>query len=124
MKKPKKVTRSYYGYNDIIDYIEFKYKIKTRGYTPKCGFTEKQIALEYRPKPYLDFWHWIIDYYEVNNGSSIYLDLVDNYKYKKESDADWDGDSEQRPRWVREIQKMIFDEFKPKHGGMMVWIDW
>lgn len=132
MKKPKqKTSKPHWDYHEVIEFIEKKYKIETRGYTPKCGFTEAQLEenkKHYRgtdSKPYLDFWHYLTDNSEVHNGCFMYLNLLgDHYKGKKKDDGDWDGDDEYRPRWVREIQKMIYDEFKPKHGEMKCWVEW
>lgn len=110
--KPQIKSRDYWDYHEVIEYIEAKYGISTRGYIPKCGFTEEQLNEIHSGTPYLDFWHWIVDRHEIHNGSIFYLNLLGDYEEgRDENDGDWDGDDEYRPRWVREIQKMIFDEF-------------
>lgn len=118
MKKPaEKRSEPHWDYHEVIDYIEDKYQITTRGYKPKSGFPEGET--------YLDFWHWITDVSDVHNGCFIYLNLLGDYEEgRAEDDGDWDGDDEYRPRWVREIQKMIYDEFKPEGGEMKCWVAW
>jgi len=130
-KPKKKVSEPYFDYHEVIDWIEDKYKINTRGYTPKCGFTEAQIEERKRygsdRQPYLNFWHYISEDSDIHNGSYFYMNLLgDHYKGKKNGDGDWDGDDEYRPRWVREIQKMIYEEFKDDLdcGEMKCWVSW
>lgn len=134
LKKPKPFSIGpHYNLCDMISYIEEKYKIDTSGYTPKCGFTAEQLAEAKQKygvhdmKPYLDFWHWVIYNKDITNGGTIYLGLFGIY-YKGQpkgvKGADWEGDTPERPRWVREIQKMLYDEFKPKDGEMEVWTIW
>lgn len=132
MKKPKpKVSEPFWDYHEVIDWIEKKYKIDVRSYTPKCGFTEAQYeeAKRYgRKEPRCDFWGHIIDGNDtIHNGCYFYMNLLgDHYKGKKKGEGDWDKDDEYRPRWVREIQKMIYDEFKDdlEYGEMKCWVAW
>lgn len=130
LPKPKpKRSEPRLDYHEVMDYIEKKYKIDTRGYTPKCGFTEEQLEEAKRyggdRVPYLDFWHYLMDHNEINNPCYVYLNLLGDYEEgKSEDDGDWDGDSKYRPRWVREIQKMLYDEFKPEDGELVCWVEW
>jgi hypothetical protein len=132
LKKPgKKQSKPHWDYHEVIDFIENKYNIVTRGYIPKSGFTPEQLKKHADTNrggdgiPYLDFWHYLVAQNEVHNGCFIYLNLLGDYKEgQADDDGDWDGDSKYRPRWVREIQKMIYDEFKPKHGEMKCWVEW
>lgn len=116
LKKPEKKTSSYWTYREVINYIEQKYNIQTRGYSPKNGFTSKQLEdrtdydKKHNLKPYLDFYHWVIDNYEVNNRCLFTL---------------WyDPDDEHVPEWVKEILKMIFDEFEPERAEMEMYVSW
>lgn len=109
-------TVSYWVYHEVINYIEQKYDIKTDEYTPKNGFTSEHLDArsshdkKHNRKPFLCFWHWIIDNYQIHNGSQFTL---------------WyDPEDEDTPDWVKEILKMIFDEFEPEHGEMDMYVSW
>lgn len=125
MKKPiQKVSKPHWDYHEVIDFIEKKYNIHTRRYTPQSGFTDEQLEKS-NGKPYLDFWHYIIKHNEIHNGCYFYMNLLGDYEEgRAEGDGDWDGDDEYRPHWVREIEKMIYDEFKPDGGEMKCWVEW
>lgn len=116
LKKPEKKTSSYWVYREVIDYIEQKYNIQTRGYTPKDGFTNEQLEdrsdydKKYNNKPDLDFWYWIINNNEINNGCLFTL-------Y-------YDPDDEYVPDWVKEILEIIFDEFEPEYDEMEMYVSW
>ena len=125
LKKPEiKQGEPYWDYHEVIHYIEGKYKIKTRGYTPKV------VLPSYKKD--LDFWLWIIDHNQIHNGSYFYMNMLgdidhDEDEWKEgdaEDDGHWDLDSFYRPRWVREIQKLIYDEFKPENGEMKFFVCW
>lgn len=130
--KPKvKVSEPHFDYHEVIDYIEDKYKISVRGYTPKKPLSEERKAAIIKHygtgSTYLDFWHYILDGSEIHNGSYFYMNLLgDHQEGKADDDGDWDGDDDYRPSWVREIQKMIYDEFKDdlEYGEMRCWVAW
>lgn len=113
LKKPKIKTSSYWVYREIIDYIEQKYNVETRDYIPKNGFSSEQLEgrsefdKKRDQKPHLDFWSWIIDRYDIHNGS--FFTLL------------YDDDS---PDWVREILKMIFDEFETECAEIEMYVSW
>lgn len=116
LKKPEMKTVSYWDYHEVIRYIEKKYDIKTDEYTPKAGFTSEQLEgrskydKENDRKPFLCFWHWIVDNHEIHNGSQFTL---------------WyDPEDEYIPEWVKEIMKMIFDEFEPEYGEIDMRVSW
>lgn len=118
LEKPAmKVSDPYWDYREVINYIEKKYNIKTDEYTPKDGFTLEQLETrssynkENDRKPYLCFWHWIIDRHNIHNGSrfNLYYDDIDD---------------ENTPTWVKEILKMIFDEFEPNYAEMEMHVSW
>lgn len=109
-------TTSYWVYREVINYIEQKYNIKTDEYIPKNGFTSEQLEArssydkKHDQKPFLCFWHWVTDHHEIHNGSHFTL---------------WyDPDDEYVPDWAKEILKMIFDEFEPKHAEMEMYVSW
>ncbi len=114
----------YWDFHEVIRYIEKKYDIVYRGYTPKVSLPHYE--------RYLDFWHWVVDHYDIHNGSYFDMNILgeihNNEEEWQEGDAEddghWDLDSESRPRWVREIQKLIYDEFKPDNGDMKFWVCW
>ena len=103
MKKPKPHTWSYLMYNEVIDYIEKKYKIKVSDYH---GFS---------------FWYWLIDRWDCS-----VLDTVQSIPLPP-----FDEWTEPAPDWVLEILKMIEDEFKkyvkeysPTDRYLKVYISW
>lgn len=101
MNKPtKQIKEPYWDYHDVIDYIEKKYDIETRGYKKK------------EDGVYRDFWHWYIDCSDISNGCyshfGLYSFLIDSTGYT--------------PDWVKEILQLIYDEFK--EDEMLFWIEW
>lgn len=112
--KPVPVSKGeYLDFNPIMRYIEDKYGIQHRGYTPKNGFTKKQLDDERTDKPYLDFWHWVLELnvdYEVHNGGTLWIDF----------------DDDDAPDWVKEILELIRIEFDDQieSGYMTCWISW
>jgi hypothetical protein len=114
MNKPTKRTREYWDYYEIILYIEEKYEINTRNYAGKFA------TADFQDKPYLDFWHWILenDGSEVHNGSFFSLQIQQNR-------CDWDEES--YPSWVREILALIDKEFGgdvDENGYLEMWVEW
>ncbi len=107
LKKPvKKRSEPYWDYLEIIAYIEKKYKIETRGYIPKNGFSKEQLKKSGKnKKPYLDFWHWQLEHdaNSISNGSFFYLSISE---YLEEDDEEY------CPFWVKEIIQIIYNEFK------------
>lgn len=97
MDKPKK--RSFapvYYYNDIINYIQHKYNIRTRGY-------KREVDGKYK-----DFWHWILDKSgSINNGCFIYLPSIEEVE-----EEEW---------WQKEILQLIVNEFG---DNLKVWVEW
>jgi hypothetical protein len=151
--KPKKKTRSYYDYDEIIDYIEKKYKIDVRDYANsvkhnieltkkfvnetgiKVNGDTKFTSPEYLKfldwvktnkfevdKPYLDFWHWLIDHFFNGAGTGSVEYLPVNKDVVKESYPD-------APDWVLEIFGYLEKEFgdlakKEDEGRIPVMLDW
>lgn len=133
--KPRLQKRELLDYNECVRWIEKKYKIQTRDYASKHDYFDDWCNAEGLPKkdadgndrnssqifwkqyqkhpkgakiepPYQDFWHWIVDGHQINNGCifSLTMDYKDAYN----------------PSWVNEILKMFHDEFKKHiHGGCL-----
>lgn len=64
MEKPKEHTRSAYDIMEVFCYVEEKYN------------TEKQGC-------FLDFWHWVVDHFEPDNGVDIHMNTTDILKLEK-----------------------------------------
>jgi hypothetical protein len=92
IKKPVKIVGDpYWDYHQVISYIENKYQIDTRDCAGKhTGNPDAE---------YQDFWHWICDRYDINNGSFFELDIADG--------LDYDGTYP----WVKDILTKLLDEF-------------
>jgi hypothetical protein len=152
MDKPTKkvVKKPMLNYNDIIKFIEEKYNILTRDYAclygskikNKEGHYEKyqRITGDVAPKdnavssqeyykrykewvkdnpepPYLDYWHWLLEhcFSDISNGTSAYFNVSEILEDDK------------TPDWVKEITKLIYDEFNDElddDGGVEVWNSW
>jgi hypothetical protein len=100
VKKPVKKSHGEvcYDYNEMIDYIEHKYGIETRGY-------KQEVDGVYR-----DFWHWVLDHNNIHNG--CYASFPE----------DWDDDY--YPEWTREIMRLIVAEFYPDGEELDFWVSW
>lgn len=126
-KKPRKAV---YDYDEVIRFIESKYKIKVRDFADssshfnkwanKKGYKGKDPAgkdrgssqiwyAEYKKDPegyavcppYQDFWHWILDQVEVERGADIDLDV-----------AEWlDDEDVEKPEFVKTILQYLKSEF-------------
>jgi hypothetical protein len=108
MKKPvpRQIHPDTLDYHDCVAWIEQKYKVDLRDYA--SHFKD-------RDKPYLDFWHWLLDndFSEVHNGSFNLMSLNPG-----SAAAD-------PPDWVKEILKMFKDEFDvDNEDELNFWIEW
>lgn len=112
MKKPKFIKRRpIMDYNQMIDYIEQKYKIHTR------DFAKKFVKGGNIESEYLDYWHWLLDncFSDIHNGSSAYWNVKEII------------DSEETPLWVKSITEKVYKEFHEvldNKGGLEVLIQW
>ena len=107
-KPLKSFKHKLYNYSEVIDYIEKKYGISTRGYKRDVVDPEAQ-------KQYRDFWHWMLETNTPHkDGSVIYVS------------EDWRP--EDGPWWVVEILELIVKEFFPGHNWdedfMSFWCEW
>lgn len=104
LDKPKKKSRSYYDYIQCRDYLQAKYNYLERDYAGK--FANGKL----NGKPYLDFWHWVLDNHEVHNGCEIL--------FSKE-----ELETIEKP-WVKEIYQRYIDEFADKKGELTLYVWW
>ena len=96
--KPKFFTlEPVIDYHDLIDYINDKYDVD---YEELTG------------REYADFWDWMVDRFEeeIHNPSVIHLDIPYELEY------------ENNPEWVKEILRLIYDEYKIDY--MRLYINW
>ncbi len=96
----------YYDYDDMVDFIEGKYKFNVRDYH---DFKFPELAE--KDRPYMDFWHFMIDKYfmEIYNGSLRQLNWQEVYDVTEED-------------WQREIVTYFIKEFG--NQDFMVHIYW
>jgi hypothetical protein len=107
MKKPTKKTKSYYDYIQCRDYLQKKYDYNERDYAGKFKNRDKEDV------PYQDFWHWVIEHYQVCNGCFI--------TFSKEY---LECDGKESEAWVREIYKHYIDEFADENGELEMYCWW
>jgi hypothetical protein len=98
--KPTIKIRSSWDYDEVINYVEQKYGFDANDYGNRFGSTKVN-----EDAPYLDFWHWIIDRCQINNGVITELPIKE-WLEEKCDDSDWDI----KP-WIKEILQYIYDEF-------------
>lgn len=65
LEKPKQKIKKYYDYNKCRNYLEKKYNYDERDYAGKYK------NRYHEDKPYLDFWHWVCDNFDIHNGCMI-----------------------------------------------------
>jgi hypothetical protein len=105
--KPKAPVEDCLLYDEVISYIEEKYKIDTRDYSGM--FKDGKHNPE---KEYQDFWHLYCDDI-AGNGSILYMSL----------NVDEDHNY---PDWAKEILKLIKDEFGEyaDEDTLSLWCEW
>lgn len=73
---------------------------------------EYSLAMKNRPE-YLDFWHWVVDHYDIHNGCFIVFD------------SSWlNCDNDLIESWQKEIYKYYIDEFADENGELEMWVSW
>ena len=109
MQKPAKQTIQRWNYRDVIEYIEYKYQIKTR------DMGQKYYGKRDKDAPYWDFWHFVINELgEITNGCYLYLPLVaEKYEYNGPP-----------PEWFCEVLGYIKAEFAPDEDEIELWVEW
>lgn len=106
MEKPKLKNKSSYDWNKAVEYIEKKYNIDIRDYAGK--FKNGKM----RDVKYLDFWHFMIDMFDIHNG--CFITLSDDYII----------DNEKIEPWQKEINDIFLDEFGGKNREATFWVSW
>lgn len=99
MNKPGKTSIEYYDFNECVRYINNKYNINIRDYANKFKDGDYDDNT-----PYLDFWHWMLKYYDISNGCHINF-VVDL------SDDSLEEFGLEKDDWQVEIIKLFKSEF-------------
>jgi hypothetical protein len=100
--KPKLKTIKYYDWLEIENYLQEKTGRNFRDWAGKWD-KEKNDDI-----PYQDFWHWMLDNYEITNG--MIIDFTTDWDLEQPSES-----------WVKEILTLIKDEFGPLFKVMVRW---
>lgn len=109
LEKPQPKTQVAYDWHECAEFINEKYGINIRDYAGKYSNPGD------KSMPYLDFWHWIVDHYDVHNGSYFHFDREDLKLEQEESCiAPWQGD----------IYQKFIDEFGDENGYIKFFVEW
>lgn len=102
--KPVKKVVERYDYHECSKYLGEKYEYDERDYAGK--FKGRSVRDDV---PYLDFWHFLLHYYNIDNGSEfvMYKELMDGAE-----------------TWQKEILQHYFDEFDPENTGKIRFYVW
>ena len=106
MEKPQKKTKEYYDYYECCRYLEKKYEYQERDYLGKFKNGKCDDNIEY-----LDFWHWVIDHYEIHNGCFITF-CEDAMDYTEEEE------------WIKTIYGYYIEEFADENGDLEMYVSW
>jgi len=128
--KPIKHTVTHYEYNELIQYIEKKYKISTDNY-----YRDGSVVWPGEGEaPYANFWHWVLELNEnVCNG--CYISLPEDYPW---GEVKLDPDcytqvtypinntniTKYSPQFVVDILGMLVKEFGDEILGEKLWCWW
>jgi hypothetical protein len=107
LKKPERVNKSFYVYNQCRDYLQDKYGYNERDYA-KPLFGQEGWHKNWQERPQ-DFWYWVCKHYQITNGCFIVFtkDVLEEIKED----------------WVRTIYKFYLDEFGT-NGILEMWVEW
>jgi hypothetical protein len=104
--KPTIKIRSSWNYNEVIRYVEQKYGFNSNDYGNRFRNSLKGKPTKVdKDVPYLDFWHWLLERCQINNGVTISFYIKDWLK-EECGDDEWAI----KP-WIKEILQYIYDEF-------------
>lgn len=70
MTKPTKKSKTYYDWLECEDYIQKQHKCNIRDFKNKFKKIKGKLTVDDK-KEYMDFWHWVLNNYEVHNGCFI-----------------------------------------------------
>ena len=110
MQKPTMQTQEAYDYNECTKYIEEKYGIDTRDFAGRFNKKDGKLSFD-KTKPYEDFWHFILDNTDINNGSYFYL--------SEDWAEDFDDDD-----FRKIIMHYYMEEFGEGYGEIYFWVAW
>lgn len=99
MNKPTLESKQYYDYHKCKAFIREKYGYDERDYLGKYKRKNGKVLSVNDSVEYLDFWHWVVDNYEIHNGCFIEFSNEDYDQIEKD--------------WVKEIYSHYMDEFCP-----------
>ena len=106
--KPSQNVIHYYNYNECRNYLEKKYGYDERDYANKYVYDSNGMATKRNHDvPYQDFWHWVVDRFDVTNGGMI---TFSKYTTPEED-------------WQKEIYQRYMDEFA-ENGELIMKTSW
>lgn len=133
-------TESFFDYHECIEFLEQKHNVDFRDWAKSHGhfnswcdkkglgqldpegklrgssqiwfaqYSKDPKGMANRP-PYQDFWHFLIDLYQIHNGCVITINYLTDQDYCKEE-------------WQKAAYKLIHDEFSNKDGDITFYISW
>jgi hypothetical protein len=74
----------------------------------------------YGPEPpYMDFWHYITDICEVQNGGYIWLPNKVGKSHRNAKGTEWEG-------WIQKLTDLVFEEFGEyaDEDAIQFWVEW
>jgi len=111
-KRPSKQTKSQYLYNECCDYLQDKYGYLERDYCGRWAVHPK--STEYtkpsEKRPYKDFWHWVIENYDITKSGETIMFTDDKIPEIEEG-------------WIRTIYQRYMDEFG-EDGKLEMLCEW
>jgi hypothetical protein len=114
LRKPRAKTVKRLDYSASMAYLEKKYGFKARDYADRHGAGGKD-------KPYLDFWHWIVETKQVHNGCDVTFTKEDLSHAAQKQDNDKSPDTS----WRVKIVEYILKEFgKGRDREVTFWVQW
>lgn len=114
MDKPIKHSKSYYYYNELLEYLQEKSGRQFNDYYGAC-LRSRVTGIPNSDREFLCFWHWVCDNCNPQNGGFItfYREWLTSEEY------DWTGEE-----WVKEIYAMFVDEFADENGEVEMMVSW
>ncbi len=125
----KHIHEPMYDYHEVIRYIEEKHGIDTGENGGRYLKQDGKVLKFDEEKPYLNFWHWIIDQNGgIHNGTSFFLVNPENYGIETE-DGEYPENCDyvvkQEDQWALEILQMIFTDLgETEEHSIEMWVEW
>lgn len=105
MEKPVPQPHAALDYHQCRDYLQEKYKYNENDYARRVGKDKVENA------PYLNFWHFLIEWAEISNGA--FFEMHDNWTYGFAPDD-----------YRKIILKLYFKEFGEGKHTITFWVEW